>query len=186
MQHEHLQGAAKVQGMDAGQFTKWLKKELGWTNNKDFNVKTKTLTEKDGDSFEFQVGYCMKDLGKRHFRCAMKNITEEVIQQAFTEYLIRGSEADMKEKVVVNVRNVFFRASQYYRMKTRFKAAAEVPEMQHVLLAMIRSGKYVLDPKMIEKVVVCIPSEPRLCGVYTLHLIWPLYGMWKTFFPTFP
>lgn len=152
LQHEHLQMAVQVKGFkDAAQFTKWLKKELGWTDNKDFNVKTRSLTDKDGDTFEFQIGYCMKDLGKDHFRCAIKNITDDMVQQGFLEYLLRGAEAEIKEKIVLDDKNLFQKAAQYYKMKTRYKAKPEVLALQHVVLAMIRSGRYLICPKMIEK-----------------------------------
>jgi hypothetical protein len=144
-EHLHFQGVVRVIGMTAAATNKSLKAALGWTNKgADYNVMCKTLSREQ--RYTFMLGYCIKDVGKPHFKCVLKNITDSQIERGRIEHLKHGA-AELKGMKQLDPSNIMARALHFYlHSRTNYDS---VPSIDHVLLAMLRSGHFYPSPKFI-------------------------------------
>lgn len=84
-QHCHLQSVVEIETASAGEFTKEIKRVLGWDKPSagrrqpgNTHLMSRELTGRHMHNFVPMVGYCMKDKGLPHFISRSKGIDEDV------------------------------------------------------------------------------------------------------------
>ncbi|KAL4514300.1 hypothetical protein Ndes2526B_g04029 [Nannochloris sp. 'desiccata'] len=148
MNHLHLQIVVQTSGLCAAAFTRRLKEAMGWTGNSDCIVRSRAVQNNKLHTFNGLVGYCMKDIGRPHFRCAMKNITDQIIKEGFVDYILYGCDEDIKGKVTLSPEKLMERAKAWKDQCC--KPFADDPPFEEVLLGMMRSGHYFLSTRFVQ------------------------------------
>ncbi len=88
----HWQAVACSSATTAAAFTKRLKKDLGWDKDRQprgYRILSRALTGKLLHTVHGMIGFCLKDLGQKHFRYDMSPaVTQDVRACAQAQYML--------------------------------------------------------------------------------------------------
>lgn len=140
----HFQAVFRTIGIAPKALNYRLRVVLGWEEG--YKIQVKTLKNTGLHCFDGMVGYTTKDYGLPHFKCCMKNITDDMVARGRRLYTQFGA-SSMKGRQELTPANIMLRAMTFYMFKCRKDGPS--PTIGQVLLAMIQSGHFYPSGKWV-------------------------------------